>query len=140
MRVNVEFRLTANSWGVRVTSSEAGGTPSVQAQMSAGTPLSGLRVGGDVRPPRKIKDVPPVYPAAAQEARVQGVVVLEARIDEGGYIRGMALCGLGVLALTFATMLLRGASSGGNILMIVGLQMLVGAVSLGVRWKGKCCR
>ena len=35
-----------------------------------------------------------------------------------------------VLALTFATLAVRGASSGGNVLMIVGLQMLVGAACL----------
>jgi len=41
------------------------------------------------------------------------------------------LCGIGVLALAFATLALRGAMSGGNFLMIVGLQMLVGSVALG---------
>jgi drug/metabolite transporter (DMT)-like permease len=58
-------------------------------------------------------------------------LIMATRIDAGVDLFGVALCGLGVLALTFATLLLRGASSGGNILMIVGLQMLVGAVSLG---------
>ncbi|MCC6006515.1 MAG: DMT family transporter, partial [Rhodobacteraceae bacterium] len=37
---------------------------------------------------------------------------------------------VGVLALTFATLSVRGASSGGNVLMIVELQMLVGAAVL----------
>ncbi|MGY6409747.1 MAG: DMT family transporter [Alkalilacustris sp.] len=43
---------------------------------------------------------------------------------------GLALCVLGALALAFATLALRNASSGGNVLMIVGLQMLVGSVAL----------
>lgn len=30
--------------------------------------------------------MPPVYPAAAQEARVQGIVVIEARVDESGNV------------------------------------------------------
>ena len=43
---------------------------------------------------------------------------------------GVALCVMGVTALAFATLAVRGASSGGNILMVVGLQMLVGATVL----------
>ena len=39
---------------------------------------------------------------------------------------------LGALALAVATLTLRGAAVGGNLLMVVGLQMLVGALSLGV--------
>ena len=45
-----------------------------------------VRVGGQVRPPIKIKEVPPVYPAIAQSARVQGDVVIEATIDEEGKV------------------------------------------------------
>lgn len=43
---------------------------------------------------------------------------------------GVALCVAAAIALTIATLMLRGASSGGNVLMVVGLQMLVGAVIL----------
>jgi protein TonB len=45
-----------------------------------------IRVGGQVRPPIRIKDVNPVYPAIAQSARVQGDVVIEATIDEEGKV------------------------------------------------------
>src|SRR5262249_14312621 len=45
-----------------------------------------VRVGGDVRQPIKIKDVKPVYPSDAQAARVQGVVIIEALIDESGSV------------------------------------------------------
>ena len=45
-----------------------------------------VKVGGQVRPPVKIKDVAPVYPAIAQSARVQGDVVIEATIDEEGKV------------------------------------------------------
>ena len=38
----------------------------------------------------------------------------------------------GALALAVATLTLRGTTSGGNLLMVVGLQMLVGAAALGV--------
>jgi TonB family protein len=45
-----------------------------------------IRVGNAVRQPTKIKHVDPVYPPIAQSARVQGVVILEARIDEQGRV------------------------------------------------------
>ncbi|HEX8028971.1 MAG TPA: energy transducer TonB [Vicinamibacterales bacterium] len=45
-----------------------------------------VRVGGQMRPPIKVKDVAPVYPAIAQSARVQGDVVIEATIDEEGKV------------------------------------------------------
>jgi TonB family protein len=44
------------------------------------------RVGGTIPQPRKIKDVKPVYPAIAQKARVQGVVIVEASIDPAGMV------------------------------------------------------
>ena len=45
-----------------------------------------IRVGGEVRPPIRVKEVSPVYPAIAQSARVQGDVVIEATIDEEGKV------------------------------------------------------
>jgi drug/metabolite transporter (DMT)-like permease len=64
-------------------------------------------------------------------AGVTGVgVIMGARINGGVDLYGVALCGIGVLALTVATLSVRGATSGGNFLMIVGLQMLVGCVTL----------
>jgi TonB family protein len=45
-----------------------------------------FRVGGDVVAPRAIQRVPPIYPAEARKARVVGVVVLEAIIDETGTV------------------------------------------------------
>lgn len=57
-------------------------------------------------------------------------LIMSARISGGIDLYGVFLCLLGVLALTVATMSVRGATSGGNFLMIVGLQMLVGCVAL----------
>lgn len=45
-----------------------------------------LRVGGQVRPPIRVKEVAPVYPAIAKSAQVQGDVVIEATIDEAGKV------------------------------------------------------
>jgi TonB family protein len=45
-----------------------------------------VRVGGQIRPPTKIKDVQPVYPAIARSARVAGVVTIEATIGPDGKV------------------------------------------------------
>jgi protein TonB len=50
-------------------------------------PLAPLRPGGDLRPPARIKSVQPAYPPLAQDARVQGVVVIEAVIGTDGKVR-----------------------------------------------------
>jgi protein TonB len=49
-------------------------------------PLPAVRVGGNVRPPAKIKDVRPVYPIVAQQARVEGLVIIEATIGPTGRV------------------------------------------------------
>jgi len=48
--------------------------------------LQPIRVGGTVRAPVKIRDVRPVYPARAEASRVQGVVIVEAVIDQTGHV------------------------------------------------------
>ena len=45
-----------------------------------------IRVGGQIRPPIRTKEVAPVYPAIAQSARVEGSVVIEATIDDEGKV------------------------------------------------------
>jgi TonB family protein len=50
-------------------------------------PPAPVRVGGNIKTPRKVRDMPPVYPPIAQSARVQGVVIVEATIGENGVVR-----------------------------------------------------
>lgn len=57
-------------------------------------------------------------------------LIMGARFQGGGNGFGIVLCVIGALSLAIATLAVRGASSGGNILMIVGLQMLVGSAVL----------
>ncbi len=45
-----------------------------------------VRVGGTIRAPARIAGATPVYPITAQQARLEGVVVLEATIDERGSV------------------------------------------------------
>ena len=59
-------------------------------------------------------------------------IIMGARFGGGLDLTGVALCVIGVIALTVATLSLRGATSGGNFMMVVGLQMLVGSAVLWV--------
>ncbi|MEM8956203.1 MAG: DMT family transporter [Pseudomonadota bacterium] len=57
-------------------------------------------------------------------------VILGARITGGADPLGLVYCGIGVAALAVATLTVRSTGSGGNLLMVVGLQMLVGGAAL----------
>jgi len=46
-----------------------------------------VRVGSGIQPPRRVVSVTPVYPQAAQAARIQGDVIIEALIGEDGKVR-----------------------------------------------------
>lgn len=52
----------------------------------ASSKMAPVRVGGSIAEPRKIKDVPPVYPEVAIAARVQGVVIVEVTIQPDGTV------------------------------------------------------
>ena len=59
-----------------------------------------------------------------------GLIMVQ-RLGGGADALGVALCLIGAVALTVATLSVRGAASGGgSLMMIVGLQMLVGAAAL----------
>ncbi len=45
-----------------------------------------VRVGGVIVAPQKVREVQPIYPAIAQQARVQGVVILEVTIGTDGKV------------------------------------------------------
>jgi TonB family protein len=59
-------------------------TPDAAAMSAAPPPV---RVGGNIKQPLKVKDVTPVYPALAQAAHVQGVVIVEATIGPNGAVQ-----------------------------------------------------
>ncbi len=58
------------------------------------------------------------------------ILIMGTRITGGVDPAGIGLCVVGALALAVATLSVQGASSGGNLLMIVGMQMLVGSLVL----------
>ena len=49
-------------------------------------PPAAVRVGGQIKEPKKLKNVAPVYPDIAKQARVQGVVILECTISPQGKV------------------------------------------------------
>ena len=63
------------------------GVPAPALAAAAEGPKKPLRIGGNIKQPTKVKDVKPVYPAIAQSARVQGVVIIEATIGPNGAVQ-----------------------------------------------------
>jgi protein TonB len=62
-----------------------GAAPPAAPVMAEG-PKQPVRVGGDVKAPRLILGPAPVYPILARQGRIQGIVVIEAIIDEHGNV------------------------------------------------------
>jgi periplasmic protein TonB len=52
-------------------------------------PARVVRVGGQIAPPRKIKNVDPVFPELAVDARLGAIVILEAEVDTRGYVKNV---------------------------------------------------
>lgn len=46
-----------------------------------------VRVGGNIKPPAKIKDVRSVYPSEARPARAQGIVIVDVVVNADGSVR-----------------------------------------------------
>lgn len=61
----------------------------LSAAPAAGGPKKPVRVGGQVKQPRLLYGPEPAYPVLARQARVAGIVVIEAVIDEHGNVTGM---------------------------------------------------
>lgn len=58
------------------------------------------------------------------------LIIMVSRFNGGADAGGLALCVIAACALAAATMIMRGVDLGKNLLMIVGLQMLCGGLSL----------
>ena len=53
--------------------------------------VQAVRVGGQIKEPKKLKAVNPVYPDIAKQARVQGVVILECTISPQGKVTNVTV-------------------------------------------------
>lgn len=69
----------------------------VREQRPAGAPArtnrEPVRIGGNIKPPRKLVDVRPVYPQAMREAGLEGLVSLVALIDREGRVSSVRVTG-----------------------------------------------
>ena len=77
-----------------------GGSASPVAAVAAPPPPAKriIRVGGKVDPPRQIYSAEVKYPAIARAAKVEGVVVIDAIIDEqGNVVQAHVVSGPGLL-------------------------------------------
>jgi TonB family protein len=70
---------TSDTTGARAIQSER----TLLSTSGEGAPV---RVGGNIKPPTKVRDVRPVYPPDAMAARIQGVIILEVVIDTSGRV------------------------------------------------------
>lgn len=61
--------------------------PEVPAVPAPPPPPRPLPVGGKIKEPAKIRHVPPVYPVIAQQARVEGIVIIAAVIGVDGRVK-----------------------------------------------------
>jgi protein TonB len=48
-----------------------------------------VRAIGEIKPPRLLKQVEPIYPEIARQARVEGIVIIEAQTDIYGRVNGV---------------------------------------------------
>jgi protein TonB len=60
--------------------------PEGEVAALAGWDDGAIRVGANVAPPRKVKDVRPIYPPEAHTAGIQGIVIAEVRIGSDGRV------------------------------------------------------
>ena len=72
--------------GAALLVSAAVATPTIYAAVAQPVGPEQVRVGGDIKEPKKIKDVKPVYPEAAKSAGIQGIVIIETVIGTDGAV------------------------------------------------------
>jgi protein TonB len=64
-----------------------GGLPAVAPP----APVNVVRVGGQIKTPKLVHSVPPVYPELGVKARLSAVLILEAQVDTGGRVKTVSV-------------------------------------------------
>jgi TonB family protein len=98
MRQEVELRQ-AGDWDRAITLQVGGLSESVSVLATRAVappravpgfaPQAPIRVGGNIRAPRKVRDVRPVYPVSMREAGRTGVVIIDAVIGTDGAVSSL---------------------------------------------------
>ena len=84
--------------GAGLTEVSPAPVPAVPAPAALAGPRAPLHVGGEVKAPRAIYTPQPEYPVLARQARMEGIVQIDAVIDEhGNVIKMHAVSGPGLL-------------------------------------------
>ncbi|MBU0641796.1 MAG: DMT family transporter [Alphaproteobacteria bacterium] len=60
------------------------------------------------------------------------LIIMGTRLSSGSDLVGIAMCSVGTVALAIATLAVRSTNAGGNVLMVVGVQSLIGSAVLAV--------
>ncbi|EET49518.1 DMT family transporter [Thalassobium sp. R2A62] len=80
-----------------------------------------------------LRDRLPLLGIVGLIAGITGVaIIMSARISGGVDLIGVALCFVAMVSLAVATLMVRSASSGGNLMTVVAMQMLLSAALLAV--------
>src|ERR1700692_4214836 len=79
--------LTASLIAAILASSPLAATPVPQGASKTDSSPKTVRVGGDIKPPVKLRGAAPRYPPAAKQSGIQGVVILEATIGTDGKVK-----------------------------------------------------
>ena len=86
MTVNTARGDSENAYRVQIGTPDARAS-ATRAEVGPNGVPSRIKVGGSVQQARLISQAKPVYPVAAKEARIQGVVKLDAVIAQSGTVR-----------------------------------------------------
>jgi TonB family protein len=96
--LNMDLRLEeARQWSQTITMQV--GTLQETIQVTEQRPASSaavarpVRIGGNIRPPRKLEDVRPIYPQSMRDAGLEGVVPLGATIGADGSVTSVRVIG-----------------------------------------------
>lgn len=88
--LNTEFRMT--SGGIAVFGFEtSGGAPYFLSFRLEGDVPGAVRAVGRIQPPKLVRQVEPVYPEIARQAKVDGIVILEVMTDIYGRVQNVKI-------------------------------------------------
>jgi TonB family protein len=86
MKDNTQIRITISNPGSMMRYDSMTATPNGPVASTLTPPVGGIKVAGDVQQANLVEKVTPVYPQLAKQARISGIVHLEAIIGKDGSV------------------------------------------------------